>query len=288
MNKQIEIEYAFGYVYDKSKLVVMYPVGSNIMNIEDYEMEVEVAFLEDGIEEAFEESDIKEADEFIKPLQNFIMKPSKIIPFVTSIKDFETKQEMTKLLKEFDEEYDVKENYIKKGYDIQDVYYVFENITKYVPKENLETLNILKIEKDKFNMEEFLKVTKGNLDEEINIELIPISMSRNSIANRLFVKNDDKKDGIYVPFAVNKMGSLEKLLCANSKDIEGEGIDLGDLEIDNTKDAGYLIEDIDGNYTFKIANYKNEVETNRQICQIVDYAGILKPEMISFINSFIG
>ena len=43
-------------------------------------MEVEVAFLEDGIEAAFEESDITEANEVIKPLETFLMKPNKIIP----------------------------------------------------------------------------------------------------------------------------------------------------------------------------------------------------------------
>ena len=46
------------------------------------------------------------------------MKPSKVIPFVTSIKNAETKEELHKLLAEFDEEYEVKENYIKKGYEI--------------------------------------------------------------------------------------------------------------------------------------------------------------------------
>ena len=38
------------------------------------------------------------------------MKPSKVIPFVTSIKNAETKEELHKLLAEFDEEYEVKEN----------------------------------------------------------------------------------------------------------------------------------------------------------------------------------
>ena len=100
MKKQLEIDYAFGYVYDKSKLIVMYPAGTNIMDLDEYEMEVEVAFLEDGIEAAFEENDIKEANETIKPLETFLMKPSKVIPFVVGIKDAETKEELPKLLKE--------------------------------------------------------------------------------------------------------------------------------------------------------------------------------------------
>ena len=146
MKKQLEIDYAFGYVYDKSKLIVMYPAGTNVIDLDDYEMEVEVAFLEDGIDAAFEENDVKEANETIKPLETFLMKPSKVIPFVTSIKNAETKEELHKLLAEFDEEYEVKENYIKKGYEIKDIYHVFENVVSYIPKENLENLNILKIE----------------------------------------------------------------------------------------------------------------------------------------------
>ena len=110
MKKQLEIDYAFGYVYDKSKLIVMYPAGTNVIDLDDYEMEVEVAFLEDGIDAAFEENDVKEANETIKPLETFLMKPSKVIPFVTSIKNAETKEELHKLLAEFDEEYEVKEN----------------------------------------------------------------------------------------------------------------------------------------------------------------------------------
>ena len=91
MKKQLEIDYAFGYVYDKSKLIVMYPVGTNIIDLEDYEMEVEVAFLQDGIDVAFEEEDIKKADEIIKPLETFLTKPSKVIPFVTRIKVLKSK-----------------------------------------------------------------------------------------------------------------------------------------------------------------------------------------------------
>ena len=142
MKKQLEIDYAFGYVYDKSKLIVMYPAGTNVIDLDDYEMEVEVAFLEDGIDAAFEENDVKEANETIKPLETFLMKPSKVIPFVTSIKNAETKEELHKLLAEFDEEYEVKENYIKKGYEIKDIYHVFENVVSYIPKENLENLNL--------------------------------------------------------------------------------------------------------------------------------------------------
>ncbi|MEF9990704.1 MAG: hypothetical protein RRZ84_02285 [Romboutsia sp.] len=288
MTRQIELDYSFGYIYDKSKLIVMYPVGTNVMSEEEYEMEVEVAFLEDGIEVAFEENDINEANEAMKPLQNFLMKPSKIIPFVTSIKDSTTKEELSKLMCEFDEEYEIKENYLNKGYEIKDVYHVFENVAKYIPKESLETLNILKIEKDKFDMERFIKHTKENLDEVLDSNLIPVNMLKSSLTNRLFVRNDkDTPSGTYVVFATHKGLSNDEILCANKEIIVDEEVDLADLEINNIKDAGYMIEELNGEYTFKIANYNSQTENNNQIAQVVDYCGVLKIMMINYVNQFI-
>lgn len=286
MNRKLEIDYSFGYVFDKSKLIVMYPVGTNLINEDEYEMEVEVAFLEDGIEKAFEESDIKEANEVMRPLQNFLNKPSKIIPFITSIKDSQTKSELHKLLKEFDEEYKLKESYMKKGYEIKDVYYVFENVASYIPKENLETLNILKVESDKFDMEKFIEITRGNLDEAMDSKLIPVKMTKSSLTNRLFVKKDSiDANGTYVVFAVDT--NTNKILCANKEILESVEIDTGDLEISNTMDAGFIIEEIDGYLTFKIASFNSETVDNHQIAQVVDYGGVLKQMMIDFVNKFV-
>ncbi|MGL6106024.1 hypothetical protein [Romboutsia sp.] len=288
MKKQLEIDYSFGYVYDKSKLIIMYPVGTNVMDLEEYEMEVEVAFLEDGIETAFEESDIKEANETMKPLEMFLMKPNKIIPFVTSIKNEETKEELTKLMDEFDEEHEIKENYIKKGYEIKDVYHVFQNVASYVPKENLETLNILKIEKAKFDMDSFLKTIKENLDEAIETKKIPVSMVKSDIANRLYIKADKgEPKNKYVVFAVDINTYSKGILCADKSIVEDEDADMGDLEILATRDAGYLIEENEGYITFKVANYNSETPNNREIAQIVDYSGIYKTKMIEFVNKFI-
>ena len=288
MKKQLEIDYSFGYVFDKSKLVVMYPVGSNVIDEEEYEMEVEVAFLEDGIEVAFEESDIIEANEVIKPLETFLMKPNKIIQFITNIKDANTKDEFPKLLKEFDEEYEIKENYISKGYEIKDIYDVFENVAKYIPKENIETLNILKIEPDKFDMDGFVKAIKDNLDEAIESNLIPVNMMKSSLTNRLFIKSDEKKtNGKYIVFATDISTYSTGILCANKELVKDLDVDMGDLEISNTRDAGYLVEEVDGYLTFKIANYNSQTENNHQIAQIVDYSGIFKPMMINFVHQFI-
>ena len=241
MKKQLEIDYAFGYVYDKSKLIVMYTAGTNVIDLDDYEMEVEVAFLEDGIDAAFEENDVKDANETIKPLETFLMKPSKVIPFVTSIKNAETKEELHKLLAEFDEEYEVKENYIKKGYEIKDIYHVFENVVSYIPKENLENLNILKIGNDKFDMDKFISTVSENLDEAINKNLIAIDMKQSELTPRLYIKADGKTNTKFVVFGTDINSYSQGILCANNEIIKDLDIDMGDVEISNTRDIGYII-----------------------------------------------
>ena len=286
MKKQLEIDYAFGYVYDKSKLIVMYPAGTNVIDLDDYEMEVEVD-LEDGIDAAFEENDVKEANETIKPLETFLMKPSKVIPFVTSIKNAETKEELHKLLAEFDEEYEVKENYIKKGYEIKDIYHVFENVVSYIPKENLENLNILKIENDKFDMDKFISTVSENLDEAINKNLIAIDMKQSELTPRLYIKADGKTNTKFVVFGTDINSYSQGILCANNEIIKDLDIDMGDVEISNTRDIGYIINEENGYLTFKIANYNSQTSNNNQIAQIVDYSGIFKPMMIDFIKQFV-
>ena len=288
MKRQFEISYSFGYVYDKSKLVAMYPVGTNVINEEEYEMEVEVAFIEDGIESAFKDEDIKVANDTMKPLEMFLMKPNKIIPFVESIKDANTKEELSKLLTEFDEEYEMKNNYIEKGYKIVDFYDVFKNVVDYIPQESLENLNILKIDCDNFRMNDFLNEVKKNLDEVMDSNLIPISMEKSNLTPRLFVKSkDNENNSFYVPFAVNGSSENAEIICANGDTISDVNIDMGDLEISITKDAGYIVERINNILTFKISNFNSQTENNNQITQVVDYAGKIKPMMIGFLNSYI-
>lgn len=286
MKKQLEIDYAFGYVYDKSKLIVMYPAGSNVIDLDGYEMEVEVAFLEDGVDAAFEENDVKEANETIKPLETFLMKPSKVIPFVTSIKDAQTKEELPKLLAEFDEEYEVKENYIKKGYEIKDIYHVFENVVSYIPKENLENLNILKIEKNKFDMDKFIQTVTENLDEAIDKNLISVDMNQSELTPRLYVKSNEKTNAKFVVFGTDINSYSQGILCANKEVIKDMDVDMGDVEMSNTRDIGYIINEENEYLTFKIANYNSQTSNNNQIAQIVDYSGVFKPMMIDFIKQF--
>ncbi|MDU6249355.1 MAG: hypothetical protein E6612_10615, partial [Paeniclostridium sordellii] len=292
MSKSLEISYSFGYVFDKSKLIVMCPVGENTMSEEEYEMEVEVAFLEDGIEKAFEEADINEANDIIKPLETFLMKPNKVIPFVTSIKDGETKQNLDKLLEDFDEEYEIKKSYIKKGYEICDIYDVFQNVIKYIPKENIENLNILKIEENKFNFNLFLEETIKNLEEEVDSNCIVLKMRKSNLTDRLFVKESTeidlsnlkeqsildvlKTDSMYVLFGLESDSQSREIMCANKEVITDINVDMGDLDVSQTKDFGYIIEKNDTEICFKIANFNWEAANNQQIAQVVDYSGKFK------------
>ena len=304
MSRNLEISYSFGYVYDKSKLIVLCPVGSNTINEEEYEMEVEVAFLEDGIECAFEQEDINEANEIIKPLETFLMKPNKIIPLVTSIKDVETKEELNKLLNDFDEEYGVKSSYIKRGYEICDIYDVFQNVVKYIPKENIENLNILKIEAEKFDLKSFIETTRENLDDELDSSLIPLVMRKSTLTDRLFVIEDNQtlnncdlnektllnaleKNSLYTVFGLESSSSTEEILCANKEVVKDINIDMGDLEISQVRDFGYIIEKNNEYLGFKIANFNHEAANNQKIAQVVDYSGIFKLMMINFINQFV-
>ena len=217
----------------------------------------------------------------------FLTKSNKVIPFVTSIKDFETKKELNKLLNDFDKEYELKYNYINKGYEIKDIYEVFKNVSNYIPKENIENLNILKIEKDKFDMNKFIDTIRENLDEAIYSNLIPINTKKSSLTDRLYVKCDEDSSSKYIVFATDISSYSKGVLCANKELISDLDVDMGDLEISNIKEIGYLVNEANGYLTFKIANYILKTENNNQLAQIVDYSGIFKVMMIDFVNKFI-
>ena len=48
------------------------------------------------------------------------------------------------------------------------------------------------------------------------------------------------------------------ILCANNEIIKDLDIDMGDVEISNTRDIGYIINEENGYLTFKIANYNSK------------------------------
>ena len=102
-------------------------------------------------------------------------------------------------------------------------------------------------------MNDFLNEVKKNLDEVMDSNLIPISMEKSNLTPRLFVKSkDNENNSFYVPFAVNGSSENAEIICANGDTISDVNIDMGDLEISITKDAGYIVERINNILTFKI------------------------------------
>ncbi|MDO7206326.1 hypothetical protein Q5M85_21710 [Paraclostridium bifermentans] len=61
-------------------------------------------------------------------------------------------------------------------------------MVKYIPKENIENLNILKINEKNFDIENFIETTRTSLDEAIDKEYIPSIMRKSSLTDRLFCK----------------------------------------------------------------------------------------------------
>ena len=180
-----------------------------------------------------------------------------------------------------------KENYINKGYEIKEIYHVFENVVSYIPSENLENLNILKIEKDKFDMKNFIDTVATNLDEAIDSKLISIDMKESELTPRLYVKSNEGMNTKFVVFGTDISSYSQGILCANKEIIKDLDVDMGDVEISNTRDIGYIVSEDNGYLTFKIANYNSQTSNNNQIAQIVDYSGVFKPMMIEFVKQFV-
>ena len=218
MKKEFEISYSFGYVYDKSKLIAMYPVGSTVINEEEYEIEVEVEFLKDGIDSAFKDDDIKLANDTMKPLEMFLMKPNKIIPFVESIRDNNTKEELNKMLEEFDEEYEIKNNYIEKGYKIIDFYDVFKNVVDYIEIDVQRT-------KDReyvLNHDKTFERVSYNKPDFINKKTLDLNLDQ--------IKTLDIGSKISSEYAGERVPTIEEVLdlCKNNININlelKEGVD---------------------------------------------------------------
>ena len=140
---------------------------------------------------------------------------------------------------------------------------------------------------DKFDMDKFISTVSENLDEAINKNLIAIDMKQSELTPRLYIKADGKTNTKFVVFGTDINSYSQGILCANNEVIKDLDIDMGDVEISNTRDIGYIINEENGYLTFKIANYNSQTSNNNQIAQIVDYSGIFKLMMIDFIKQFV-
>ena len=112
-------------------------------------------------------------------------------------------------------------------------------------------------------------------------------MNQSDLTPRLYIKANTKTNTKFVLFGIDINNYSQGILCANNEIIKDLDVDMGDVEISNTKDIGYIINQENEYITFKIANYNSQTSNNNQIAQIVDYSGIFKPMMIDFINQFI-
>ena len=91
----------------------------------------------------------------------------------------------------------------------------------------------------------------------------------------------------FVVFGTDISSYSQGILCANKEIIKDLDVDMGDVEISNTRDIGYIVSEDNGYLTFKIANYNSQTSNNNQIAQIVDYSGVFKPMMIEFVIQFV-
>ena len=92
---------------------------------------------------------------------------------------------------------------------------------------------------------------------------------------------------MYVLFGLESDSQSREIMCANKEAITDINVDMGDLDVSQTKDFGYIIEKNDNEICFKIANFNWEAANNQQIAQVVDYSGKFKLMMIDFINQFV-
>lgn len=107
-------------------------------------------------------------------------------------------------------------------------------------------------------MDKFLSTVSENLDEAINKNLIAIDMKQSELTPRLYIKADGKTNTKFVVFGTDINSYSQGILCANNEIIKDLDIDMGDVEISNTRDIGYIINEENGYLTFKIANYNSQ------------------------------
>ena len=136
-------------------------------------------------------------------------------------------------------------------------------------------------------MDKFIQTTTENLDEAIDKNLVLIDMKQSELTPRLYVKANEETNSSFVVYGTDINNYSQGILCANKEVIKDIDVDMGDVEISNTRDIGYIINEENENLTFKIANYNSQTSNNNQIAQIVDYSGVFKPMMIDFIKQFV-
>ena len=128
--------------------------------------------------------------------------------------------------------------------------------------------------------------------EDVNmskVDVVEILQKSDALLEGHFLLSSGKHSNRYVQCAkvLRFPQYAEQVLSTVVEQIKDLDIDMGDVEISNTRDIGFIINEENGYLTFKIANYNSQTSNNNQIAQIVDYSGIFKPMMIDFIKQFV-
>ena len=121
------------------------------------------------------------------------------------------------------------------------------------------------------------------------VDVVEILKKSDALLEGHFLLSSGKHSNRYVQCAkvLRFPKYAEQVLSTVVDQIKDLDIDMGDVEISNTRDIGYIINEENGYLTFKIANYNSQTSNNNQIAQIVDYSGIFKLMMIDFIKQFV-
>ena len=121
------------------------------------------------------------------------------------------------------------------------------------------------------------------------VDVVEILKKSDALLEGHFLLSSGKHSNRYVQCAkvLRYPEYAAEVLSTVVDQIKDLDIDMGDVEISNTRDIGYIINEENGYLTFKIANYNSQTSNNNQIAQIVDYSGIFKPMMIDFIKQFV-
>ena len=121
------------------------------------------------------------------------------------------------------------------------------------------------------------------------VDVVEILKKSDALLEGHFLLSSGKHSNRYVQCAkvLRFPQYAESVLSTVVEQIKDLDIDMGDVEISNTRDIGYIVSEDNGYLTFKIANYNSQTSNNNQIAQIVDYSGVFKPMMIEFVKQFV-
>lgn len=310
MSRTIEIVKGIGFVFEKKKLVVMCPVGSSLCSEDNFKIEDEINMLRVGVQIAFPCDALYPAYQNLEGLKSFLGKPSAEIPLVLDVCDYDTDKTIEEIYNKFEKKFNIKEKYINEGYDFRFIPYIYNNLEQYlISEEELESLNILKIDSRKFDLKGLIETARENMYGVINLDCIPTLLRNSRSMGNVFVpielsysdemENSDFK--MYIPFAYyeeNEECEERAILLGNGEYLTSDSedydeielnayFDMGDLELGESYSIGYLVEQNNGELSVKIANYIPVTPSGQELVQVMLDNGEFTAVMSGILNGFI-